>query len=90
MDNTTLSKTSDVGEAQQTAINVLNSAFDNLGKGAAVKGDAPRLFFPQGIELISISVKVGAVEITLEVAGAAGIKKTLDVSQPSSTPQLAA
>lgn len=45
-------------------------------KDASSKADAaaPRLFFPNGIELIDVGVKVGLAEVKVKIAGAQGIK----------------
>lgn len=92
MATTDLTLASNITDAQQTAINVLNAAFTNLKQDGTAKSDAPRLFFPNGIELISITVKLTPVEVTLEIAGAAGIKHPLDGSPHPApeTPQLPA
>ena len=63
-----------IGEVEKSANSVLSSIFDNLKANATVLGDQqPRLFFPNGIELITITVKIGTIDIELEIAGAKGI-----------------
>ena len=64
-----------IAEVKDTATQVLEALFANLKAHAQVAADEPsRLFFPNGIELISVSVKVTPIEITLTVAGAKGVK----------------
>jgi len=45
-------------------------------KDAGSRADAaePRLFFPEGIELISVVVKVGPADVEVTIAGAKGVK----------------
>jgi hypothetical protein len=44
-------------------------------RDAALKPDAsdPRLFFPEGIELINVVVKIGPADVEVEIAGAKGL-----------------
>lgn len=60
---------------------LLNEAFKNLKSAASVKeaAEPPRLFFPNGIELIYIKLEAGLTEKTkvsveLKIAGEKGLK----------------
>ena len=54
---------------------VITEVFKKLGEGAGIKpeGTGPRLFFPNGIELIDVSVSVGltakGIEVKVKIAG---------------------
>ena len=45
-------------------------------RGSATKqaADEPRLFFPHGIELISVVVKIGPADVEVTIAGEKGVK----------------
>jgi hypothetical protein len=47
-------------------------------KNTAANKDAsePRLFFPSGIELIDVHVKVGPADVEVKIAGQKGVKET--------------
>jgi hypothetical protein len=63
-----------IGDVENSAKAVLSNLFDNLKGNAAVLADQQtRLFFPNGIELIMITVKIGTIDIELKIAGAKGI-----------------
>lgn len=71
----------DIDRASKCTQDVIAKLFENLKTGAAVKADGqPRLFFPNGIELIDVTVdagvKSGGIKITVKVAGEKGIKGT--------------
>ena len=60
----------DTEKAEQLAKMLFERLSTILKEGAAVKADGPaRLFFPNGIELISVVVKVGPVQLEAKVAG---------------------
>ena len=57
---------------------MLADIFDKLATHGAVKVDGqPTLFFPNGIELIPITVEVGVMEVDVKVAGEKGVKGPL-------------
>src|SRR5262245_60497155 len=75
-----------ITSAESEAKAILEAALDKLR--TAVKPETPgaatepRVFFPNGIELISITVSIGAVKVELKVAGEKGIKGLLE-SRPN-------
>lgn len=62
-----------ISSASSAAKDILSSALNNL-KGAALSDEngQPRLFFPEGIELIEITVEVAGVKVGFKVAGKEG------------------
>ena len=61
MDDPQVRSNDDVGSVEKSTRQVLAAVFENLKSNAGVKADGPtRLFFPNGIELISVIVKVNA------------------------------
>ena len=67
-----------ITSATSEATALLNAAFSDLAKTVGVKAAVePRVFFPNGIELISITVSVSAVKVELKVAGEKGISALL-------------
>jgi hypothetical protein len=66
-------------DPSDAAKELLSSALSDLMKATqAQAGDTPRLFFPGGIELISITVDVlSKVKLVFKVAGAEGISGLL-------------
>ena len=78
----------DVAAAENSTKQILSAVFDNLKTNAGVKVDGPvRLFFPNGIELISVIVKVNVqdgIDIEVKVAGEKGVKGSSPVE--GSTP----
>src|SRR5262249_23067582 len=56
----------------------LDSVFEKLKNSAGIKGDGPvRLFFPNGIELISVALNVNAkdgIRVEVKIAGEKGVK----------------
>ena len=71
-----------IASASSAAKELLSSALNELKNVllARVK-EQPRLFFPNGIELISITVKVSAVEVEFKAAGEKGISGLVDSGQ---------
>jgi hypothetical protein len=69
-----------VGDVEESTKAVLVAVFENLKNNANVKGEGPtRLFFPNGIELISLIVKVNlkdGVDVEIKIAGEKGVKGT--------------
>jgi len=64
--------------ARESAKELFSAAFDELRKAASQdKKEGTRIFFPNGIELISITLDVFKVKIEFKVAGAAGVKGLL-------------
>lgn len=67
-----------IKSARDGAKELLSTALKEFEKTArAEEGEKPRLFFPNGIELISIIVRVSGVDVELKVAGKAGINSLL-------------
>jgi hypothetical protein len=65
--------------AIESAKELFSAAFDELRKAASQdKKEETRIFFPNGIELISITLDVFKVKVEFKVAGAAGIKGLLE------------
>lgn len=66
--------------ASEAAKELLSSALSELKNVAETQPSAtPRLFFPNGIELISITVKLlSDIDIVFKVAGAKGISGLLN------------
>src|SRR5690349_15697767 len=68
----------DIGDVEKATRDVLGAVFNNLKDSATVKAEGQtRLFFPNGIELISVTLKVNAkdgVDVEVKVAGEKGIK----------------
>ena len=80
-----------IGDVENSANSVLSSIFNNLKANATVLVDqpTPRLFFPNGIELITITVKIGTIDIELEIAGANELAALLPrATSPSMTRRL--
>lgn len=69
-----------ITKAKQDPNQLLSTALKELKQTVFDKErQDPRLFFPKGIELISITVKVDKyVDVELKVAGAEGIKALWD------------
>jgi hypothetical protein len=64
----------EITNAKDTASELLTSALNDLRNTCKVEeGEEPRLFFPNGIELISITLSVSKISLEFKVAGAAGI-----------------
>ena len=89
-----------IGDVEKSTRQVLAAVFENLKSNAAVKADGTtRLFFPNGIELISVIVKVNVkdgIDVELKIAGEKGIKGTLiegasgvRTTSSASSPQIA-
>ena len=68
----------DIGDVEKATRDVLGAVFSNLKDSATVKAEGQtRLFFPNGIELISVTLKVNAkdgIDVEVKVAGEKGIK----------------
>jgi hypothetical protein len=63
---------------KDSAKEIISVAFDELAKNAKPgAGEQPRLFFPNGIELMLFTFEVSGVKVEFRVAGAAGIKALL-------------
>jgi hypothetical protein len=60
---------STVGGINDAAKQVLDELFEKLKDGVALKADPTRLFFPNGIELISVDVELGPAKVIIKVAG---------------------
>jgi hypothetical protein len=68
-----------ITSAKDAAKEVLIATFDELGGKAEPKDkEKPRLFFPNGIELISITVDVSGIKVEIKVAGEKGVKGLLE------------
>ena len=80
MDDSRIASADDVGTVEKSTRQVLDAVFENLKSNAGVKADgSTRLFFPNGIELISVVFKVNAkdgIDVEVKVAGEKGIKGT--------------
>ena len=78
MDDPQVRSNDDVGSVEKSTRQVHAAVFENLKSNAGVKADGPtRLFFPNGIELISVIVKVNAkegIDVEVKIAGEKGIK----------------
>jgi len=74
-------------EVEKSTREVLTSVFESLKNNVGVKADGPtRLFFPNGIELISVIVKVNVkdgIDVEVKIAGEKGIKGTVLVEGAS-------
>lgn len=65
-----------IEEARAAAKDILSSALNSLRDTAqSQEGERRRLFFPDGIGLVSISIKVSEVKVSLEVKEAKGTPK---------------
>ena len=75
-------------KAKEDANELLKTAFKELKETVLdSRGEDPRLFFPNGIELISITLNVVKyVEIEFKIAGAAGIKALLESKEAGVDP----
>jgi len=67
-------KLEDIQSVGKVTQDVIDHVFKKLGEGAAFKAEGtPRLFFPNGIELIDVSVSVGltakGAEVKVKIAG---------------------
>ena len=64
-------RTLTIATAKDAAKELLSAAFNELEKRAKPEaGEEPRLFFPNGIELIFIKLEVSGVKVEFKVAGA--------------------
>jgi hypothetical protein len=63
---------SDVTDAVQSLLQKILT--DLKGSATAAAAGEPRLFFPNGIELISVVAKVGPADVEVKIAGEKGIK----------------
>jgi hypothetical protein len=82
MDDPQVRSGDDVGAVEKSTRQVLAAVFENLKTSAGVKADGPtRLFFPNGIELISVVVKLNVkegIDVEVKIAGEKGIKGAID------------
>ena len=68
-----------ITSAKEEAGELLSTALNELRKAAMAKDDeGKRLFFPNGIELISIGLTLKNITLEFKVAGAEGIKGLLN------------
>jgi plastocyanin len=76
-------------DAPTTAVDLLNNIISKLG-GATVSAPAgeTRLFFPDGIDLISLTVNIPPVDITVEIAGPKSTSATQKSTSLSSPPAI--
>jgi hypothetical protein len=70
-------------KARKDAVkDLISAAFAELAKRAEPQpGQQSIIFFPNGIELISFTVKVSEYTVELKVAGAAGVKALLEIEE---------
>jgi hypothetical protein len=62
--------TSDIEIVKKSASEALASVFDAVKKNVDVKGErAAPVFFPQGIDFISLTVKIGDIEVDVTIKG---------------------
>jgi hypothetical protein len=85
-----------IASASSAAKELLTAALKDLKESALAddaklastdRDPAARLFFPNGIELISITVKVAPVEIEFKVAGEKGIKEMTMLLDSETAPE---
>src|SRR5262245_13799203 len=81
MNDSQLRSGDDVVAVEKSTRQVIAALFENLKTNAGVPADgSTRLFFPNGIELISVIVKVNVkdgVDIEVKVAGEKGVKSAV-------------
>ena len=69
-----------ITSASGAAKEILSSALNNLRKTALSEQEGQsKLFFPNGIELVSITVQVATVKVEFEVAGEKGLREGISV-----------
>jgi len=71
---------SEIGRVGTVTQSVISEIFAKLKASAEVRAEPARLFFPNGIELIDVSVSVGltakGAEIKVKIAGEKGVKSS--------------
>jgi hypothetical protein len=75
-----------IGDAETTTKNLITHVVTTLQSSATVRAaDPPRLFFPGGIDKISVVVKLTPIDIEITISGApASAEKQLNYVESSS------
>ncbi len=80
MAHATLQYESDLSVIEKATTDVLKNVFENLKTQTAVKVEgSTRLFYPNGIELISVGLKFNlkdGFDVQVKIAGEKGVKGT--------------